>query len=418
MSYIFTKAQYPPSARFQKNRGRGLSKTGFKIIILSIVFAFVSMSLIIWNKWERPLASPLSPITNFRFFLNLWPKGKSESLVYGFLPYWNLKEIKIEPKLSHLAYFGLTLGADGSLRTQGDSESLAGYRGLQSEDFLILLEKLNADDIKLDLVIKQFVLKDTESFLSSNEAQENFFNQLDSLILSYPVSGINLDIEVNNISTGMQEKFTNFVSNLKTHLLSKNQKIALSIDVYASAAQGNQIWNIAALEPYVDYFVVMAYDFHQSSSPQAGPVSPLIAAGKTQKSNIIKHLREFLEQAPAEKILLGVPFYGYQWQTISRDKSANTYPETGQTASYQQVKNILSQKKVLQVEERWDDEFLVPYLSYQKDEQTFIIYYEDSRSLGYKIDYVNQLGLAGIAIWALGYEGDSNELWQVINDKL
>jgi spore germination protein YaaH len=49
---------------------------------------------------------------------------------------------------------------------------------------------------------------------------------------------------------------------------------------------------------------------------------------------------------------------------------------------------------------------------------TYVVYFENSRSLSYKLDYVNQLNLGGIAIWALGYEGDSRELWDVVNRKL
>ena len=50
--------------------------------------------------------------------------------------------------------------------------------------------------------------------------------------------------------------------------------------------------------------------------------------------------------------------------------------------------------------------------------EIFVLYYENSRSLSYKLDLVNQLDLAGVAIWALGYEGDSRELWETIGRKL
>jgi spore germination protein YaaH len=47
-----------------------------------------------------------------------------------------------------------------------------------------------------------------------------------------------------------------------------------------------------------------------------------------------------------------------------------------------------------------------------------MIYYENSRSMSYKLDFVNQLDLGGVAIWALGYEGRSRELWDVVEQKL
>lgn len=419
MSYRLTKAQYfyeQPKQQFPWFKKR---KTKFKLLILSLVLGFISAALFLWLRWEMPLKSPISTQTHFRFAPGEWlRKTINPPIIYGFLPYWNLQEANINPKLTHLAYFGLTVGPDGSLETEGDSESLAGYRGLQSENFLNLLEELNQNRTQLELVIKQFSSDDAQKFLRSKEAQNNLFKQLDSLILAYPISGINLDFELVDTEEKNQNQFTEFVKQLSQYLKTRYQKINLSVDVYASAASGKQLWNVAALEPYIDYFIVMAYDFNQRGSPQAGPVSPLIGAGEKHKDNINAYLKEFLEQVPQEKILLGVPFYGYEWQTISRDKTANTYPDSGRTASYQRVQEILDQKKVLNVQENWDDESLVPYISYKKNEETFIIYYENQRSLAYKIDYVNQLDLAGIAIWALGYEGDNLDLWQTIGEKL
>lgn len=394
-------------------------KLKFKLIIFAFVLFVVSIALALWIHWERPLVSPISNNTSFRFILDNWlRKNQKPAIIYGFLPYWNLNIAQINPKLSHVSYFALTIGQDGSLETEGDSESLAGYRGLQSDAFLNILQTVKKQNIKLELVLKQFSNSDAQKFLISDQAHANLFDQLDSLILAYPISGINLDFELTDIDPETQAQFTQFVKTLKQHLNTKYKDFGLSIDVYASAGQGKNLWNIAGLEPYVDWFVIMAYDFHQRNSPQAGPVAPLISARKTGQNNINSHLKEFLEQVSGNKILLGVPFYGYEWQTDSRNQDANTYPNSGVTISYQKVQEILEQKVALKVKESWNDDHLVPYLSYEKDNKTYTIYYENGRSLEYKIDYVNQLNLAGIAIWALGYEGDGNKLWQVISDKL
>jgi spore germination protein YaaH len=61
---------------------------------------------------------------------------------------------------------------------------------------------------------------------------------------------------------------------------------------------------------------------------------------------------------------------------------------------------------------------LSPYLVYRNNGDIQMIYYEDARSLAYKLDLVNQVDLGGIAIWAVGYEGKSTELWDVIDSRL
>jgi spore germination protein YaaH len=188
--------------------------------------------------------------------------------------------------------------------------------------------------------------------------------------------------------------------------------------MYAGASKNNGLWDVPGIEPYVDYIVIMAYDFHRQSSPQAGPIAPLFGGKEFWDSDINQHVQGFVAQVPRHKLLLGIPFYGYEWETTSRDAQSHTFPDTGSTASISRVSELLKRKDELQVEERWNEEALSPYLSYKEDGKTYVIYYENSRSISYKLDYVNQLDIGGIAIWALGYEGDSRELWDVINRKL
>ena len=346
------------------------------------------------------------------------PPGGNQSdkkVIYGFLPYWNIATAKIDPELTHLAYFALTVGYDGSLKTQGDDESLTGYQRMQSDAFLDVIQNTQKENIQMDLVVKQFNPEDTGAFLRSKSAQSHFFEQLSAVLLAYPFRGVNLDIELSD-GQSLQTQFSDFVANLDTYLAKNNPGVELSIDVYPSAAQNGNIWNLNALGPHLDYVIVMAYDFHRRQSPQAGPVSPLLGGDVYQ--NINQHLKEILELVPSDKVVLGVPFYGYEWQTTSRDEQAFTFPDSGSTASYQRVLDILDQKKALSVEEHWNEVALSPYLSYKKNGLTYVIYYENARSLSYKLDYVNQLNLRGIAIWALGYEGDASDLWSVINSKL
>jgi spore germination protein YaaH len=209
-----------------------------------------------------------------------------------------------------------------------------------------------------------------------------------------------------------------FIAQLRSHLDSRYENIELSIDMYAGASSNQSIWDIEAIAPHVDYIIVMAYDFHRRSSPQAGPVAPLFGGKELWDSDINQHLQEFLKMVPAEKILLGIPFYGYEWQTTNRDAQSHTFPDTGSTAQIGRVKELLARKDELKVEEGWNEQALSPYLSYVENGDTYVIYYENSRSISYKLDYVNQLDLGGVAIWALGYEGNSRELWDVINRKV
>jgi spore germination protein len=380
------------------------------------------IALVIFLAWffsETPILSPLTTSSTFRFLRGT--KSSEGKIVYGFLPYWNLKKVSPQPELTHLSYFGLTIGAGGELLTRTSEGGEPGYHRLDSQELASISATLKDNKQKLELTLIQFNADDIYAFINSKKAQEEFYTTVESVLLAYPFSGINVDIEYGGtVDEKLRNNFSDFIVEFKEKLSEKYSHINVSVSVYASAAEGNSIWDIEPIGQAADYIVVMAYDFHRRSSVKAGPVAPLFGGKDLWDGDISNYLQSFLKVVPKEKILLGVPFYGYEWQTTSRDPRAHTFPETGATASYARVQTLLEPetKEKLRVEEGWNEEALSPYVSYIEDGEIFVVYYENSRSLSYKLDLVNQLDLGGIAIWALGYEGDSRELWETIGRKL
>lgn len=386
-----------------------------------------------WLHWDVPLVSPITEQSTFRFLIGKEPQTSSGKIVYGFLPYWNINTVQLQPEMTHLGYFALDIMPNGAIRTRGEKGySEPGYNRLGNDKWFELYDEHtknweeknllglgNPHGGKTELVFTQFSNDDIVAFVTSKPAQETFISALDNLLLAYPISGVNIDIEYSGTVTDpVRNGLTSFMKDLHTHLKSTYNDSTLSIDVYAGAGTNRTIWDIPAIEPYTDYFIIMAYDFHQRQSVIAGPVAPLFGGKEYWDTDISVNLQGFLKHVPSKKLILGVPFYGYGWQTTSRDSQSHTFPNSGSTATYKRVQELLNKAEELEVQEHWNEAALSPYISYKEKDEIFVIYYENSRSLSYKLDFVNQLDLAGIAIWALGYEGDSRELWEVIARKL
>jgi spore germination protein YaaH len=368
---------------------------------------------------DLPLSSPLNE-QSFSRFLPKFPHQKNEKIIYGFLPYWNLREVTLQPELTHLAYFSLTLAEDGTFVTEGSGGGTEpGYRTLQSDDFLALAEVLRNRGGHTDIVISQFSDETITAFLTSSAAHEQFLQSLDSVLLAYPFEGVNIDIEyAGAVTPELREQYVRFLSTVSEHLREKNEDITLSIDAYALAATKNMLWDLEKIAPLVDYVVVMAYDFHRSSSPTAGPAAPMFDKEAGWNESINTSLQAFVQKVPPEKLLLGIPFYGYEWQTTSSEPESFTFPRTGATASYKRVKELLTRREELGIEEHWEESALAPYLTYTLNDEHFMVYYENARSIAYKLEYVHQLNMAGIAIWSLGYDGSSRDLWESIRTQL
>ena len=389
---------------------------GLGLIFVGVVVAIAW--LIVFYFHQQPLASPVNQFSRFKFINNYFPIKKNKKKVYGFLPYWNLNRAQFNQNLTDVAYFRLAINNDGNVQVTDDNKPEMGYKRLQSDQFLDIINQLDRKKINLEIVFTIFNDKTATKFLNSDEAKQEFLQNLDSIILAYPVQGINLDVEL-SATTGAQLKpqFTQFVQEVSNHLKTKPHKIQLSIDVYPSATSGQHIWDLNALAKSSDFIILMAYDFHQRGSSQAGPVAPIFSDGGGLASSIHNYLKKTLKQVPAEKLLLGIPFYGYQWQTVDHSEQANTYPDSGSTVLYRDLVKLLQQKDP-SVTRHWNAKALSPYLTYQQDGKKYVVYYDDKNSIHYKLELVNQLDLGGIAIWALGYEGGTEELWQEIGQSL
>lgn len=399
---------------------------------LSLFFALVFVLLLAallasYFFYQQPLKSALNGNNRLSYLKELIIPRRDKKIIYGFLPYWNLRDFALQPELTHLAYFSLTIAADGSLITQTGASLEPGFNNFSAERFLEISNQARQQNTQVELVLSQFDNDDIYQFVNDEKAHLTLINSLDSLLQAYPISGLNIDIEYSAaVDEQLRQNFVTFIRKLDWYLDSKYDQVNLSIDVYASAASNDAlIWDIAALEPYLDYIIVMAYDFHSRLSTQAGPVAPLFSEDDSWSKNINQQLKKFLDHVDRSKLLLGIPFYGYGWQTDSNQPRANTFQGSGFTVSFKSAQQILGQladrgdwRDVEVITKGWDADALSPYISYQENGEDYLIYYEDPQSISYKLEYAKQLNLAGIAIWALGYEGSDRQLWQVIADRL
>lgn len=363
------------------------------------------------------ILSPLADSPAVLGFAHLLDKP-SNKIVYGFLPYWNFKfadELDFSG-LTHLAMFGLSYNLDGSIKTRESTYQEPGWRNLNSDQAQSIMTRARDQGAAITLTMTAFENQIIETILTNPEARGKCIDETVTYVSTNNYDGINLDFEY--VGTPTQEirlALTDFALELNDQLKSSNPQAHFSVSVYADSADNNRLWEIDALGEIVDHIVIMTYDFHRPSSSTAGPVAPMFGAGSLWQHDIVSLLSRHFERNSSHKLLLGIPFYGYEWRTQTNSYQSQTVSGTGQTASYRRVKDILNSEPDIQV--NWNNQALSPWFNYTRNELNYQIYYEDTRSLGFKYDLVNQTEMGGIAIWALGYEGQNPEIWQQIKAK-
>lgn len=401
-----------------KPPSRKILATSLKIFSL-VIFILVSATSIAIGWWwyrHEPLISPLGTARRILGFEQILEKPKK--IVYGFLPYWNFKynqELNLEA-LTHLALFGLSIQADGSIQTREQNYIEPGWRNLTSPETESLITQANLVDTAVTVTVTSFDNDTIESIVNSPEHIQTLIDETLAYIQEYQLDGINIDFEyVGEPLPADRDKFTQMVKTVTDAYKEVNPNYHVSVSVYADSTGNNRIWDIQDLGQIVDQIVIMAYDFYRPASPQAGPVAPLFGAPELWTHDITSLLAQHLEINTPASLLLGVPFYGYEWQTTEATYQSPTYRGTGRLATYRRAQKLLASDP--SINRQWHNQALSPWISYQIDGDSYQIYYDDIQSLGFKYDLVNQTQLAGIAIWALGYEGPHPEMWQLIQDK-
>jgi spore germination protein YaaH len=250
------------------------------------------------------------------------------------------------------------------------------------------------------------------TFWASTSAQTTLINNIVSLLNVRGGDGVNIDFE----GMGASDKipFTAFMTNLNAALNTANPNYQLSVCLYAVDWSGT--FNIPALNNIVDLYTIMGYDYYYSGSATAGPTAPLYNYQPSYNYTLAKSITFYIKAgASPSKLLLGLPYYGREWEV-----SANTLPATttgnfnsSRTLSY--INNTPGTYNA--TNKSWEGNCYSPYYSYQNVSLWRQCFIDDSYSLGRKYDLVNQRGIGGIGIWALGYDAGMTSYWTLIENK-
>ncbi|MCR4326058.1 MAG: glycosyl hydrolase family 18 protein [Candidatus Roizmanbacteria bacterium] len=368
-----------------------------KTLIVIIGLIIGAIGGYVW--WYVPPSSSLPKV-----LLN----KQSSSPVIGFLPYWLIDTAQDDysPYITTLTYFGLTLGPDGGVLTNtSPQEREPGWYALSSGKANSYLSSSRKSGITLSLLV---FMADEEHIqeLVSNPVKhaQNMMDDVAPLMKKHGFRDINLDIEsVTEASSEAQLNFARFVAEVRTQV-DERKLGTVTIDIAPDALVRKRLIDIASVADSVDYVVLMGYDYHYMGSMVTGPVAPLGGAGIISEYDTMAAVNLLRVSVPDKKIILGIPLYGYEWESLRGIPRAAVLPGSGLTASTRRIEELISScQNCTQGREEEADEAYVIYRNEDTD-MYHQFFYPDQESMRSKIDYVNQEHLGGIALWALGYE--------------
>lgn len=271
-----------------------------------------------------------------------------------------------------------------------------------------LIDSANAHGVDVHLCVTLF--SDHYTFFSSPLAQQNLINTVIGFLQIRDAAGVNLDFEA--VPSSLSNELTDFLKNFSEQIHSNLPGTIVSIA--SPAVNWNNTFQLDVLKDYIDLFMIMTYDYYWNGSGTAGPVGGLYSMEAGYDYNVSRTISNYLSQGISrDKLIAGMPYYGRDWET-QQQYAPSLVAGYGTALTYANIRSN-SSGNYSPDNKQWEGNSFSPYYSYYEDgwNQCFV---DDAYSLGKKYEVVNQRNIAGIGIWALGYDGSYPELWQAISD--
>lgn len=390
--------------------------------LLGLAADLVLILIIIMNGIQpaqrliTPLITPLTPLTPLT-------EDKGGYEVFGFAPHWTFQKLDNVDfdVLTTFAYFGVPIDGDGNL-VRADK----GYEVFKSDKATAVFKKAHSSGTRVVLTVTQMKNEPILALMDNPNAQNNAITQIVSEVKDRGIDGINVDMEfTGNPGVEYRQKFSLFVKNLTERMHQEIPNSKVTVSVYASAVKSPKIYDIKELAENSDGIFMMAYDFAVASSDNAIPTAPLYGY-KNGKYwyDISTAVDDFLTLMPADKLILGVPYYGYNYMVYEPTVKGETRPSPSwrgqaRAETYTNAISKLTAEGITEYKTGWDENGQVGYIAYYVAESGTwrMMFLDDVRSLGIKYDFAKEKSLAGVGMWALGFDDGKTELWTLLEEK-
>ncbi len=379
---------------------------------------------------------------------------KTNKKLFGYYPEWGIYGRNFQPyhipadKLTHVMYAFMVCNPspedfeilkngyafplnpyypdrpEGTLTTHDEFAALQkNQQGASGNIGSLKVLKENNPHLKIIISVGGWSLSWNLSKIAADPVKRNtFITSAVDFLITHGFDGIDIDWEfvgvmgpaynhVDPESDG--PNFIHLVKELRAEMDSKSPNKHLEITA-ATGTDPKVIANYLGSEPYLDYLLLMTYDYFGAFSDgghhsgfHLNPNQPNPPEGFYTEAAIENALNIGY---PAEKIAIGSPLYARGWSKLDTTTNepifgknigvpGNTYSGTNGQAgvtSWRHLKDELGQNGL---EEFYDHVAQAPYAHNSQTGETWT--YENPKSAQYKAQYVLNHNLAGMVFWDL-----------------
>jgi putative cell wall-binding protein/spore germination protein YaaH len=324
--------------------------------------------------------------------------------VYGFLPYWEI-DAETDAYLRYDLLTDIALFSVGFTATGEISTSATGYPYVTGSTAATIVEHAHAAGVRVDLTVTSFGLEKNAAFFTNPTAMATAASAISALAQAEGLDGVNLDVE--SLYNENFAAYGIFVGQLRAALVSWNPAARVSVATNGSLSGAGMA--VQALANGADRVFIMGYNYRTSGTSPAGSISPIARTddGKSLTWTLDLYASKGV---PADRILLGLPYYGRSWHTTTADLHAPTTSSVGVFVPSDDLAAVPPDTVINHDPLEGSRWFAVP-----DAEGTWTqTYFDDPVTLRAKYALASGRGLAGVGIWTLGYDRGVAGYWDAI----
>ncbi|SUY46622.1 glycosyl hydrolase [Clostridium putrefaciens] len=300
--------------------------------------------------------------------------------VNGYIQPTNVeKETRIlDESINYLTYvspFSYDVNDDGTLKPIND-ENIIEIALKNRVAPMMSVTNISGDNFDTSLV---------DTILNDESLQQKLIDNILNILKAKSYYGVIIDFE--RISPVNREKYNNLlrkvVSALHPKYLVATALAPKTFDIITGAWHGAHDYKSHG--EIVDFVIIMTYEWGWSGGePMA--VAPI--------NEVEKVIRYAVSVIPENKIMMGIPNYGYDW-TLPYTPGAEFARAIGNEEAIG-----IARKNGANI--NFDEKSQSPFFNYyDQNGRAHVVWFEDARSIESKLKLVNKYGIRGISYWVL-----------------
>ena len=292
------------------------------------------------------------------------------------------------PYLSALAPFTYGFTSDGTLLSLPDSKLLSACSNYGTMPLMHISTLTESGGFSNELASELF---------ASEEAQNNLISEIIAEMTEKGYGGLDIDFEF--VFAYDAESYADFIAKARAALAPYGYTVYAALAPKTSASQPGLLYEghlYDKIGAAADKVFLMTYEWGYTYGPPMA-VAPI---------NAVRRVLDYaVTEIPPEKIIMGIPNYGYDW----------TLPyKSGETRA-----KLISNEEAVRIaiqnnaEIRFDETAQSPYFNYYSGAARHEVWFEDPRSIEAKLSLPNEYGFFGVGYWNAMRPFNSN--WLILS---